>query len=199
MRENIGHDSTFLGSPSQGVTAMAAQGKDNASTAAQPPAGAAPAPRRWLCRLLTLRRREEGVSAVEFALAAPLLLTLTLGIVDLGLALSAQIRVQQAAQAGAQYAQLHGFDATKISTAVTSATSLSVSANPVPSQICGCVSGTSVTLSGSSPCTNTCSNGLTAGTYVRVYSRYTYTPPVPYVSVLSSPTTLTGQALVRVQ
>lgn len=183
----------------RGVTNMAAQGSSecpaSASTWQRRGLNAA---HRCMRALSRLRRAQSGVSAVEVALAAPILIALTTGVVDLGLALSAQIRVQQAAQAGAAYAQLHGFDTTKISSAVTSATALSVSASPAASETCGCISGSSVTLSGSAPCTNTCANGLTAGTYVQVHASYSYTPLVSW-SVLSNPTSLTGYSLVRVQ
>ena len=179
---------------------MSAQGSKERANSACAQFGLARTPVcRWTRLVSALRRAEAGVSAVEFALAAPILVALTLGIIDLGLAYSAQIRVQQAAQAGAQYALVHGFDSTSISSAVTSATALSVSASPAPSQTCGCVSSGNVTLSGSSPCTNTCANGLTAGTYVKVFASYTYHPLVPYASVLSNPTTLSSQALVRVE
>jgi len=182
-----------------GLTAMAASFGKNRADARD--TGKNPShclPRGWAGRAVALRRERRGIAAVEFALVAPILLALMVGIVDLGFAFSAQIKVQLAAQAGGQYAQLHGFDSTKISNAVTAATSLSVSANPAPSQSCGCVSGNSVSLSGTPPCTSTCANGLTPGTYVQVNSKATYTPLLPYVSVLSNPTTLTGQALVRV-
>ena len=182
-----------------GSTAMAASFGRNRADARD--AGKNPhhrSPRGWARRAVALWRERRGIAAVEFALVAPILLALMVGIIDLGFAFSAQIKVQLAAQAGAQYAQLYGYDSTKISNAVTAATSLSVSASPAPTQSCGCISGTSVTLSGSPPCTTTCANGLTPGTYVQVNSRATYTPLLPYVSVLRNPTTLTGQALVRV-
>jgi hypothetical protein len=117
------------------------------------------------------------------------------------MAFSSQIKVQQAAQAGAQYASLRAptFNSTNISNAVTGATTLSVSASPAPSQSCGCISGTTVTLSGTPPCSTTCANGLTPGTYVTVNAQASYTPLLPYASVLSNPTTLTAQSIVRTQ
>ena len=173
-------------------------GRDGATTSERQEGSKGPLRRRRTGAVVAIWRERRGIAAVEFALVAPILLALMVGIIDLGFAFSAQIKVQLAAQAGARYAQLHGFDTAKISTAVTSATALSVSASPAPTQSCGCVSGNSVSLSGTPPCTTTCSNGLTAGTYVQVSAQSTYQPILPYVSVLSNPTTLTGQALVRV-
>lgn len=156
--------------------------------------------RGWLGWLSALRRAEDGVSAVEFALATPVLLGLLVPVVDLGLAFSEQMKVQQAAQAGAQYAAVHGFDSTSISSAVTGGTTISVSASPAPSQLCGCISGSTVTLSGSPPCTTACANGLTPGTYVTVSAQASYSPITPYSTYLNAlPTTLTAQSVVRVQ
>jgi len=155
--------------------------------------------RRSFGRLRALWRAQDGVAAVEFGLLAPMLLLIVAAVVDLGLAYSAEIKVQQSAQAGAQYALLHGFDSTKISSAVRSATNLSVSANPAPTQQCGCLSGSIVTLSGTPPCLITCGNGLTPGVYVQVNAQASYTPLIPYATLLSSPTTLTSQAQVRIQ
>ena len=184
----------------QGSTAMATSGgKDRANIAARQRKARCWMPWHWLGNLAALRRATDGLAAVEFGLLAPILTIVLLASIDLGLAFSAQIKVQQAAQAGAQYALIHGFDSTKISSAVTGATSLSVNATPAPTQTCGCLSGTSVTLSGSPPCLTTCANGLTPGVYVQVNANASYTPLLPYASVLSNPTTLTAQALVRIQ
>jgi len=58
--------------------------------------------RRWLSSLTGLRRDRRGVSAVEFALATPVLLALIVPVIDLGPAFSEPMKVQQAAQAGGQ-------------------------------------------------------------------------------------------------
>src|SRR5229473_8165053 len=95
--------------------------------------------RRWAGRLAFLARSERGNSAIEFALATPILLGLLVPVADLGMAFSQQLQVQQAAQAGAQYALLHGFNSSQISNAVTAGTTLaSVSAAPAPTQSYGC-------------------------------------------------------------
>jgi len=147
---------------------------------------------RWLGRLAHNRA---GMTAVEFALATPIVLAVIGPAADLGIAFAEQIQVQQAAQAGAQYALLHGFNSTSISNAVTAATTLGVSAAPAPSQSCGCPTGTSLT---ATTCGTTCSNGENAGSYVFVNAQATYTPVAPY-SFFGSSVTLAAQATVRVQ
>ena len=52
-------------------------------------------------------RREEGTSTVEFALVAPVLLLLLVGILDLGRAVNAYVTVSSAAREGSHYAILH--------------------------------------------------------------------------------------------
>src|SRR5712691_1012613 len=131
--------------------------------------------RRWAGRLAFLARAEHGNAAIEFALATPILLGLLVPVADLGIAFTQQIQVQQAAQAGAQYALLHGAsNLNNISSAVTAATNLpGVSAAPAPSQSCGCPTGTAIA---SAACASTCTNGETAGTYVFVNAQSAYNP-----------------------
>jgi Flp pilus assembly protein TadG len=152
--------------------------------------------RRLARSVALLARAERGNAAIEFAIATPILIGLLVPVADLGMAFSQQLQVQQAAQSGAQYALLHGYNSTAISNAVTAGTTLSsVTAAPAPTQSCGCPSGTAIT---AATCASTCSNGETAGTYVFVNAQSPYTPALPY-SVLGSSLTLTAQSAVRVQ
>jgi len=52
-------------------------------------------------------RGEEGTSVVEFALVAPVLLLVLVGILDLGRAVNAYVTVSNAAREGSHYAILH--------------------------------------------------------------------------------------------
>jgi Flp pilus assembly protein TadG len=52
-------------------------------------------------------RGEEGTSVVEFALVAPVLFLLLVGILDLGRAVNAYVTVSNAAREGSHYAILH--------------------------------------------------------------------------------------------
>jgi Flp pilus assembly protein TadG len=149
-----------------------------------------------LSRLALLAGAERGVSAVEFALVAPVLMGLLAPVADLGMAFAQQIQVQQAAQAGAQYALLHGYNSSAIANAVTAATKLaSVNATPAPSESCGCPTGTIIA---AAFCGSSCSDGESAGSYVVVNAQSAYTSVLPY-SVLGASTTLRAQATVRIQ
>ena len=152
---------------------------------------------RPLSRLAArLRRCTRGVTAVEFAVALPLLAGILLPMIDIGMATYQKMQVTDAAQAGADYALLHGWNSTSIQNAVTNATSLTgVSANPAPSQSCGCPSGTSIT---SATCGDTCANGQAAGTYITVGAQATYIPLVSY-SGFGSSVVLQSTAVVRIQ
>jgi Flp pilus assembly protein TadG len=147
----------------------------------------------------SLIRARGGTSVVEFALAAPVLLGLLVPLADLGIAYSRQLQVEQAAQAGAQYAIFHPWNsnsATAISAAVTASGSLpGLTAAPPPTQLCGCPSGSALL---SYVCNTTCPNGETAGYYVVVNARVAYRPPLPY-SVLGRSLTLSAQSTVRVR
>ncbi|HTY69287.1 MAG TPA: TadE/TadG family type IV pilus assembly protein [Alphaproteobacteria bacterium] len=141
----------------------------------------------------SLLRQCGGNAALELAFLAPPLMLLAVGTVDYGLAMYNQIEVQNAAQAGAEYVLKHGYSVAGISGAVTSATPLTVSATPAPTQTCGCPSGTSIT---PATCGTSCPSGLTAGTYVTVNAQATYTTLVPYPGISSS-YTLTASSTVR--
>ena len=171
--------------------------------------------RPCLTRTRALVRDRKGMSAVEFGLATPVFLAILTPVVDLGLAFSQQIQVQQAAAAGAQYVSLSywtdpSWQSNTIS-AVTSATTLPVCAGqsgctpttsaPIKNS-CGCPNSTHTdivsALSGG-VCPSTCpSDGEKPGTYINVAAQLTYTSVMPF-SILGNSVTLSAQSLVRVQ
>lgn len=183
---------------------------DRADIAARRPTPCRATLRRWLGCLAALRRAEDGISAVEFALSAPpILLGLVLPVIDLGQGFSDQIRINNAVQAGAQYASANtwnGNSASDIQSVVQGATSLSLSSVSATQQ-CGCptASGSpslfAIPAAPSTCASTTCSaDGQPAGYYVQVSANVTYTPIVPY-SVLTgtgSTTTLSSTAVVRI-
>jgi Flp pilus assembly protein TadG len=135
-----------------------------------------------------------GAAIVEFALVLPLLLLLTVGLFDLGFGAYQSLQVHAAAEAGAQYAVRHDWDATAIAAAVASATGTGgVAATPVPSQVCGCPDGGVFTLK---PSCGTCPSGSPAGVYASVSAQLSYSPVLPYPG-LPDPLVLTGQAYRR--
>lgn len=152
----------------------------------------------WLkaARSIGVLRDGRGVSAVEFALLAPVLIAIPVPIADLGMGLYAQMELQNAAQAGAEYALLNSGKGPLVSSQVQSAavaasTYLTVTAST--SLSCGCPNGTTVVVG---PCGVACSSGKQPGTYITVTAQATYTPLVKY-PVLGSSVALSAQSMVR--
>jgi Flp pilus assembly protein TadG len=149
-----------------------------------------------IVRLLASLRSRAGNAAVEFALIAPILSSALVGMADLGIGLYERMEVENAAQAGAQYAIAKGWNASAVATAVTSASSLAaISAAPAPTQSCGCASGATLA---AAACGSTCPGGALAGTYVTVNAQAQYATIFDYPG-FTSPMTLTAQAVVRIQ
>jgi Flp pilus assembly protein TadG len=146
----------------------------------------------------------KGLSAVEFGLVAPVLLGMLSPLIDLGLAFSQQIKLEHAAEAGAQYASLNPWSsstAAAIQNAANNSTPLALTWAAAPTEFCGCPNGsnTQITNTGNPPCSGTPSGcSEPAGYYVTFTVTSNYTPVMPF-SVLSNPTTLTAQPVVRVQ
>src|SRR5215472_5095757 len=70
------------------------------------------------------RDNNEGLSGIEFAIIAPVLILAFIASADFGLAIYAKMEVENAAQAGTEYAARNGYTSSSISSAVTSATNL---------------------------------------------------------------------------
>ncbi len=160
--------------------------------------------RQHLSRLRTLFHRlvirtandASGAAAVEFAVIVPMLTLMLVSVTDIGFAVYRKMQVEDAAQAGAQYAIEHGFDANAITNAVTSATNSSaISASPTPIKFCGCSTGSSIS---AQSCGTPCPSGAMAGTYTTVYAQGTYYTLLDYRLV---PVTYSfnAQSTVRLQ
>jgi Flp pilus assembly protein TadG len=131
--------------------------------------------RRTWRRMLHCMR---GAAAIEFAIIGGMFSAMAVVSGDLGLAYYANMQVQTSAQVGAQYAVIHGYNATAISNAVLNATSTTgISATPAPVQFCGCPSGSTLS---TATCGTVCPDGTGAGTYARVSASRTHTTVVPY-------------------
>jgi len=150
-----------------------------------------------------LRPPPRGAAIVEFALILPFLILLMVGLFDLGFGAYQSMQVHAAAEAGAQYALRHTWDATAIAAAVTSATGTSaIAATPAPSRVCGCPDGGTFTVVAAwvvDHCVPsvTCASGSSPGVYASVSARLTYSPVLPYPG-LPDPLTLTDQAYRRI-
>jgi Flp pilus assembly protein TadG len=120
-----------------------------------------------------------GVAAIEFGIIVPILVMMTVATVDIGMGFYRKMQVEDAAQAGAQWAIRNGFDSAGISNAVTSAIqgAPAISVSPAPVQFCGCASGSSIS---AASCGSTCPGGVQAGTYTTVSAQMTYNTILPY-------------------
>ena len=135
-------------------------------------AAGSPAPFREPEHAITegVRRFQRGGVLVEFSLLILVLMLLTLGAFDFGLALEQGIVVSSAAHAGAVYGASEG-NANGIAgmqtAALNAAKSLGSSMTATATTWCTCVAGSSTTVS----CSSLCS---------------TYNPPMQYVQVQTS-------------
>ena len=119
-----------------------------------------------------------------------------IGIFDFGEAIYVQVEVRKAAQAGAQYAIVHGFDTKSISTAVKAATTVAtVSPTPSPNQFCGCATNSGIS---EIDCQSKCSGGSAPGTYVRVSAIGTYQTMIPYPTMPKN-FSFSAQSTARIQ
>lgn len=95
-------------------------------------------------------RCERGSLAVEFAIAAPLLTLLLLGMAEMGLAVNERMRLAGAVRAGVQAATLHPEDSAAVKIAVAkSAPQLVAERLTVSlSRACGCADGSAIACGG---------------------------------------------------
>jgi Flp pilus assembly protein TadG len=163
--------------------------------------------------LWALRLCRSGVAIVEFAIVAPFLVLLLLPLVDLGMGFYVKTQLMTAAEAGAQYAFVHGWSGTNSTTqtsilsAVSSAMSLTgIQSTPAPVLACGCANGTTITYSSpggaftqASCATQTaCTGGQKPAAYVTVNTQVDYAPLFGYW-LFGGTATLTAGSTVRVQ
>jgi Flp pilus assembly protein TadG len=143
--------------------------------------------------LVRIREGESGVAAIEFAIIAPLMAIILVGVTELSFAVRQRMQVQEAAAAGAQYAALKGWDPANIALAVTSAANGSgISATPTATSYCGCPSASGIAVLA---CGQPCPDRLTARAYVQVNASMTRTTLL--ASSLGLPTVLTASVTTR--
>jgi Flp pilus assembly protein TadG len=127
-------------------------------------------------------RDQRGVTAIEFAVIAPIMIGLFISIADLGLGLYTQVQLANAAQSGAAYAMQKGYNSDTMKTVAQASTRLT-SVTVATSQFCGCPSATGVTVTA---CTASCGDGLTAGTFAQVIASKTYSTLLSYPGIPST-------------
>lgn len=157
----------------------------------------------WRAVLRRLLRHVGGNVAAEMGIVAILLTTLISGTLEFGMIIFQIMEVNNAAENGAAYAAINGFNCPGnpgtpqcIQTAVTSASGLqNVAATPAPSTFCGCPATSGIA---AASCSATCSNGDQAGIYVTVNAQYSFVFG-QYAKLLGVPNPLTAASTVRVQ
>jgi Flp pilus assembly protein TadG len=147
--------------------------------------------------LLKSAKDHSGLSGIEFAILAPVLVFMFIMTADFGLGVYTKMEVEAAVQAGAEYASLNGYNSSSITSAVSNATNVSgLTVTPAPNQFCGCPSSTGVA---TATCGSTCASGDAAGTYVNVGAQATYTTLLTYPAIVSSSYTFSSQSTVRIK
>lgn len=142
--------------------------------------------------------RADGLAAIEFGFLAPIFFMLAVCTIDLGIAAYDAMQVEAGAQAGSEYAAVHGYNVASIQSAVTSASNLSgLTASPTPTEFCGCPSATGSALT-TVTCGTNCPDGSLAGTYVTVSAMATYTTLIHYPALPPS-FTFVNTATTRIQ
>ena len=134
-----------------------------------------------------------GTALVEFAIFAPILFVLMVYIMDFALFIWTEMEVQNAAQAGAQYAIAKGYSSSAITSAVQNVTSLvTIAASPAPTAFYGCPSSSGVTSVAQG---STCGGGAVAGQYVTVSASATYdTFIIPIVGTIFTSSIFTSSS-----
>jgi Flp pilus assembly protein TadG len=142
-----------------------------------------------------------GAALIEFTLVVPLLVVMSIYTMDFGLLFYRQMQVQNAAQAGVDWAVTnHIFNDAGIRAAVTNATNYTVSVSTAPIEQCGCPSSTGVTFtSNTAPAPCPACGGAIGGLYVTVATQATYNSFIRYGLFSSATRTLTAQATARIQ
>ncbi len=126
-------------------------------------------------RVLRSGSRERGAAALEFALVAPVLILMIMGMVDFGMVVNAQAVVANGARDGARVASLNGSEANARSAALKSTSSLGGTAPTVAVQ---CFTD----ITAATACTGANYDAAKAAGYiVRVTVTYSYTwiTPLP--------------------
>jgi Flp pilus assembly protein TadG len=142
-----------------------------------------------LARLVTsaraLRSNRTGVAAAEFALIAPVMVALLLGVYDIGNAIQQRLQLEQAVRAGAQYALSWPDELTSSESGVVNSIPAAVSAALPSSWTNATVNasychssgdGTQPTPVQTPSCPATCGPASTTETYVTICATNPSTP-----------------------
>lgn len=138
---------------------------------------------------------EAGAAAAEFAVALPLLVILTAGILDYGGAVNLSAKLFAAARSGAQYAFLHPADTGGIAGVAQIATNdSSITVLPL-STVCKCINSATGAMGAPVGCLSSCGAGATLGHFVTITTQQDYTPILDLYGIGGPLTTAAGDPL----
>ena len=150
---------------------------------------------RWAAAWLRLACAEEGAAAVEFAFVLPMFMLLMAGLLDGARLINASLQVRAAAQAGATYAQLNGWNPTGISNAISAATPLNASPSLPAAPSLGCIDSKLRIVAPNGG--GNCSSGQPVGSFVAVGANTAFKPLMPWPQMVW-PSTVAANATVRI-
>jgi Flp pilus assembly protein TadG len=141
-------------------------------------------------------KNTQGLIAVEFALLAPVLVVMLLGLGDYVLGFSALIQLRNAVEAGASYCLHNGAGSctpSVVAGIASAATGLAVPTGRVSLSLSyGCATASGVTLQASSAVN--CSGGYAPGQYATVGGGYDYVTTLGGVTI-----PLSAITIIRIQ
>jgi Flp pilus assembly protein TadG len=165
---------------------------------------------RSILQNLSGRRSESGTAAIEFAILAPLLALIFVGMADLGYLMYQAMQLNSAVESGTLYIT-NGVSSSATAPIVTAMQQTgAVTGTPTATCFYGCPNGTSGIASqpgtcGSGSSTSTCSNGYPPGQYFKINAQLSTTTLVAtsifgfFGGALALPNPLTATATVRWQ
>jgi TadE-like protein len=155
---------------------------------------------------------DDGVALIEFTIFAPMLIIMSIYIMDFGLYFFYRLEMQNAAQAGAQWAIATGlYNDSDIQVAAQNATHIPASdIQVIPNEFCGCPSSTGVVLYDPTKPYGICPGGATcvvgtnteaAGNYVTVTATTVSTYKLFNIAFgfFTKEPDITGKSTVRIQ
>ena len=130
-------------------------------------------------------RDRRAVAAVEFAIIAPVLITLLAGAVDFNLFNYGRTKLNHAITAGSYHVQLMGNTATAsdAQTFIVAMSNLPNVTSSATAPACYCIIGnpSNRQLSSATTCATLCPDGVSLSTYFMIVSgTYTYSPLMPF-------------------
>ena len=146
--------------------------------------------RKFTQFLRALCGSNRGVTAIEFALVSPVLLTIMVGIVDIGAVIRDKIELNNAAATAARYVLHEDYSENNLISVATSGSALDpADITAAVESVCGCAGGVAAT------CGDVCPDTQPAATYMVITLSKTNQMVIPYPGF--SDMAISGQSRMR--